>query len=68
MNLKRNQEVETKRIDLNETKEAVPELRRGRLETKEEASKRKDVWKTKGKGANFKKKRDELKRKGHDLS
>jgi len=53
---------------LNETKEAVPELRRGRLETKEEASKRKDVWKTKGKGANFKKKKDELKRKGHDLS
>ena len=46
-----------------ETKEAGPELRGERLETKEEASKRKHVWKTKGKGANFKTKRDDLKRK-----
>ena len=45
-----------------ETKEAGPELRE-RLETKEEASKRKHAWKTKGKGASFKTKRDDLKRK-----
>jgi hypothetical protein len=44
------------------------DLRWKSLETQEEASKRKDTWKTKGKGAKFETRRDDLKRKGHDLS
>ena len=48
--LKRNTDVERKRGDvkLKRPKEAGPELRRERLETKEAASKRKDVRKMKG--------------------
>ena len=48
-------------------KEAGPKLVRERPETKEEASKRKDVWKTTGKGAYFESTRGVLKRNTEKL-
>ena len=51
-NSKQNREVGTKSVDLKRKRwEAGPELIRERPETKEEASKRKDVWQKTGKGA-----------------
>ena len=55
------------RLKTKEMKEAGPKLVRERPETKEEASKRKDVWKTTGKGAYFETTRGDFETKRREV-